>query len=149
MSKKKIDIVEGIKSKKGLIGEFKEFISRGNVIDLAVGVVMGSAFTAIVTSLVNDMITPLIGLIMGGIDFSDLKVIIPSAIEGVKDAEICYGKFIQAVINFLIVSLVIFFVIKAMNSLKCKKEEVKEEEKPAEPSEEVLLLREIRDSLKK
>ena len=136
MSKKKIDIVEGIKSKKGLIGEFKEFISRGNVIDLAVGVVMGSAFTAIVTSLVNDMITPLIGLIMGGI-------------EGVKDAEICYGKFIQAVINFLIVSLVIFFVIKAMNSLKRKKEEVKEEEKPAEPSEEVLLLREIRDSLKK
>ena len=128
MSKKKIDIVEGIKSKKG---------------------VMGSAFTAIVTSLVNDMITPLIGLIMGGIDFSDLKVIIPSAIEGVKDAEICYGKFIQAVINFLIVSLVIFFVIKAMNSLKRKKEEVKEEEKPAEPSEEVLLLREIRDSLKK
>ena len=123
MSKKKIDIVEGIKSKKGLIGEFKEFISRGNVIDLAVGVVMGSAFTAI--------------------------VIIPSAIEGVKDAEICYGKFIQAVINFLIVSLVIFFVIKAMNSLKRKKEEVKEEEKPAEPSEEVLLLREIRDSLKK
>ena len=146
MSKKKIDIVEGIKSKKGLIGEFKEFISRGNVIDLAVGVVMGSAFTAIVTSLVNDMITPLIGLIMGGIDFSDLKVIIPSAIEGVKDAEICYGKFIQAVINFLIVSLVIFFV---MNSFKRKKEEVKEEEKPAEPSEEVLLLREIRDSLKK
>ena len=81
MGKKKINIVEGIKSKKGLIGEFKEFISRGNVIDLAVGVVMGSAFTAIVTSLVNDMITPLIGLIMGGIDFSDLKVTIPSAIE--------------------------------------------------------------------
>ena len=128
-------------SGKGFLAEFKEFISRGNVIDLAVGVVMGSAFTAIVTSLVNDMITPLIGLIMGGIDFSDLKVIIPSAIEGVKDAEICYGK--------LIVSLVIFFVIKAMNSLKRKKEEVKEEEKPAEPSEEVLLLREIRDSLKK
>ena len=69
--------------------------------------------------------------------------------DSVKDAEICYGKFIQAVINFLIVSLVIFFVIKAMNSLKRKKEEVKEEEKPAEPSEEVLLLREIRDSLKK
>lgn len=141
MGKKKINIVEGIKSKKGLIGEFKEFISRGNVIDLAVGVVMGSAFTAIVT--------PLIGLIMGGIDFSDLKVTIPSAIEGVKDAEICYGKFIQAVINFLIVSLVIFFVIKAMNSLKRKKEEVKEEEKPAEPTEDILLLREIRDSLKK
>lgn len=149
MGKKKINIVEGIKSKKGLIGEFKEFISRGNVIDLAVGVVMGSAFTAIVTSLVNDMITPLIGLIMGGIDFSDLKVTIPSAIEGVKDAEICYGKFIQAVINFLIVSLVIFFVIKAMNSLKRKKEEVKEEEKPAEPTEDILLPREIRDSLKK
>ena len=141
MGKKKINIVEGIKSKKGLIGEFKEFISRGNVIDLAVGVVMGSAFTAIVT--------PLIGLIMGGIDFSDLKVTIPSAIEGVKDAKICYGKFIQAVINFLIVSLVIFFVIKAMNSLKRKKEEVKEEEKPAEPTEDILLLREIRDSLKK
>ena len=130
MSKKKIDIVEGIKSKKGLIGEFKEFISRGNVIDLAVGVVMGSAFTAIVTSLVNDMITPLIGLIMGGIDFSDLKVIIPSASEGVKDAEICYGKFIQAVINFLITAFVIFMIIKGLNMVSDKFKK-KEEEKPA------------------
>ena len=146
MSKK--SIIDGIKEKKGLIGEFKEFISRGNVVDLAVGVIIGSAFTAIVTSLVNDIITPLIGLILGGIDFSDLKLVIPSAIEGVKDAEICYGKFIQCVINFLLVSLVIFIVIKTMNRFMHKKEETKEE-KPAEPSEEVLLLREIRDSLKK
>ncbi len=118
------------------------------MVDLAVGVIIGSAFTAIVTSLVNDIITPLIGLILGGIDFSDLKLVIPSAIEGVKDAEICYGKFIQCVINFLLVSLVIFIVIKTMNRFMHKKEEAKEE-KPTEPSEEVLLLREIRDSLKK
>ena len=134
--------------KKGIIAEFKEFISRGNVIDLAVGVVMGSAFTAIVTSLVNDIIMPAIGVLFGGIDFTTLRLVIREATETSEEAAICYGNFIQCVVNFLLISMVIFLVIKGMNAFKRKKEEVVEEAKPAEPSEEVLLLREIRDSLK-
>ena len=134
--------------KKGIIAEFKEFISRGNVIDLAVGVVMGSAFTAIVTSLVNDIIMPAIGVIFGGIDFTTLRLVIREATATTEEAAIGYGNFIQCVVNFLLISMVIFLVIKGMNAFKRKKEEVVEEEKPAEPSEEVLLLREIRDSLK-
>lgn len=147
MSKK--GFVDGIKQKKGLIGEFKEFISRGNVVDLAVGVIIGSAFTAIVTSLVNDMIMPIIGTLFGGIDFTSLKLVIRPAADGVEEAAIRYGNFIQCVVNFLLVSLVIFIVIKTMNRFMRKKEEPAKEETPAEPTEEVLLLREIRDSLKK
>ncbi|MBQ2287025.1 MAG: large-conductance mechanosensitive channel protein MscL [Clostridia bacterium] len=138
-----------MKQKKGLIGEFKEFISRGNVVDLAVGVIIGSAFTAIVTSLVNDMIMPIIGTLFGGIDFTSLKLVIRPAADGVEEAAIRYGNFIQCVVNFLLVSLVIFIVIKTMNRFMRKKEEPAKEETPAEPTEEVLLLREIRDSLKK
>lgn len=134
--------------KKGIIAEFKEFISRGNVIDLAVGVVMGSAFTAIVTSLVNDIIMPAIGVLFGGIDFTSLRLVIREATETAEEAAIGYGNFIQCVVNFLLISMVIFLVIKGMNAFKRKKEEIVEEAKPAEPSEEVLLLREIRDSLK-
>ena len=134
--------------KKGIIAEFKEFISRGNVIDLAVGVVMGSAFTAIVTSLVNDIIMPAIGVLFGGIDFTSLRLVIREATETTGEAAIGYGNFIQCVVNFLLIAMVIFLVIKGMNAFKRKKEEVAEEAKPAEPSEEVLLLREIRDSLK-
>ena len=134
--------------KKGIIAEFKEFISRGNVIDLAVGVVMGSAFTAIVTSLVNDIIMPAIGVLFGGIDFTSLRLVISEATETTEEAAIGYGNFIQCVVNFLLISMVIFLVIKGMNAFKRKKEEIVEEAKPAEPSEEVLLLREIRDSLK-
>lgn len=147
MSKK--SIVEEIKHKKGLIGEFKEFISRGNVVDLAVGVIIGSAFTAIVTSLVNDMIMPIIGTLFGGIDFTSLKLVIRPAADGVEEAAIRYGNFIQCVVNFLLVSLVIFAVIKTMNRFMRKKEEPVKEVIPAEPTEEVLLLREIRDSLKR
>ena len=134
--------------KKGIIAEFKEFISRGNVIDLAVGVVMGSAFTAIVTSLVNDIIMPAIGVLFGGIDFTSLRLVIREANETTEEAAIGYGNFIQCVVNFLLIAMVIFLVIKGMNAFKRKKEEVAEEAKPAEPTEEVLLLREIRDSLK-
>ena len=134
--------------KKGIIAEFKEFISRGNVIDLAVGVIMGSAFTAIVTSLVNDIIMPAIGVLFGGIDFTSLSLVIREATETTEEAAICYGNFIQAVVKFLLIAMVIFLVIKGMNAFKRKKEEIAEEAKPAEPSEEVLLLREIRDSLK-
>ena len=128
---------------KKLFKEFGEFIKRGNVIDLAVAVVIGGAFSSIVTSLVNDIIMPLIGMITGGIDLSGLSVTVGAA-------TLTYGNFIQNVINFLIIAFVIFMVVKSMNkmmSLKKKKEEVKEEA-PAK-SDEVVLLEEIRDLLKK
>ena len=96
--------------KKSFLQEFKEFINRGSVVDLAVGVVVGGAFTAIVNSLVNDIITPLIGLIVGGVDFSNLSIT-------VKDASINYGSFIQNVINFIIVAFAIFAVVKVMNRM--------------------------------
>ncbi|MBR2808976.1 MAG: large-conductance mechanosensitive channel protein MscL [Erysipelotrichaceae bacterium] len=134
---------------KKFISEFKEFISRGNVLDLAVGMVMGSAFTAIVGSLVNDIIMPVVGTIIGGINFSNLKVVITPASGDVAEAAITYGNFIQAIVNFLIIAFVIFSVIKGINKLKKQKEEEPAEEPaPEEPSEEILLLREIRDSLK-
>ena len=120
-----------------MIKEFKEFISRGNVLDLAVGVIIGGAFNKIVTSLVDNILMPIIGLILGGINFSGLSF-------KIKDAEIAYGLFIQNIVDFLIVALCIFVVVKAMSKFKKK-----EEAAPAEPSEEILLLREIRDSLKK
>ena len=139
--------------KKGFFAEFKEFISRGNVMDLAVGMIIGSAFTAIVNSLVNHIVMPIIGVIMGGINFENLKIVITPADEaaGVAEAAICYGSFIQAIVNFLLIALVIFLMVKAINSFHRKKEEPKEEAPaaPPEPSEEVKLLREIRDSLKK
>ena len=103
-----------VKSSKGFIKEFKEFISRGNVMDMAVGVIIGGAFTAIVNSLVNDIFNPLLGLITGGADFSTLSF-------GFMDAQFMYGSFITAVINFLLVALVLFLVIKAMNKLHLKK----------------------------
>lgn len=125
--------------KKGT-SEFKEFITRGNVVDMAVGVVVGGAFSKIVTSLVNDIIMPLIGILIGGIDFSDLNVT-------VLNAKVQYGMFIQQVIDFLIISLCIFLFMKLFSNLskKTKKEEAKE--KPKKSNEEVLL-EEIRDLLK-
>ena len=126
-----------MEKKKSVFKEFKEFISKGNIFDMAVGVIIGSAFGKIVTSLVNDIIMPLVGVIIGGHDFSGL-------VAKVGDAEIAYGMFIQNVVDFLIIALCIFAVVKAMAKFKKK-----EEAAPAGPSEEVLLLREIRDSLKK
>lgn len=123
-----------------MIKEFKKFISKGNVVDLAVGVIIGAAFGKIVSSLVDDIIMPLIGLIVGGIDFSGLSV-------KIKDASINYGLFIQNVVDFVIVAFCIFIAIKAFNKLM-RKEEKKEEAKPAK-SDEVKLLEEIRDCLKK
>ncbi len=119
--------------------EFKEFISKGNIFDMAIGVIIGGAFGKIVTSLVDNILMPLIGLIIGGLDFSSLSI-------KVKDAEIAYGLFLQNVVDFLIVALCIFFIVKLISKFKKKQEEAP---KPAEPSEEVLLLREIRDTLKK
>ena len=126
-----------------MMKEFKEFISRGNVMDMAVGIIIGGAFTAIVGSLVADIIGPIIGMILGGVDFSSLSV-------QVGEATLTYGNFIQAIINFLIVAWVIFMIVKSMNKMKRKEEErPAEPEAPAEPPEDIVLLREIRDSLKK
>lgn len=130
---KKIDVKE-IK----VINEFKSFISRGNVVDMAVGVIIGGAFGKIVTSLVNDVLMPIIGIILGGLDFSNLTI-------KFNDAIISYGLFIESIIDFLIIALCIFVMIKFFEKFK-KKEEIKEVIKP---SEEVELLREIRDLLKK
>ena len=132
---------------KGIGAEFKEFISRGNVIDLAVGVIMGSTFTAIITSLVNDIIMPVIGLLFGGIDFTSLRYVIRPAEEGIEEAAINYGNFIQCIVNFLLVSVVVFLMVRFINKLRRKKEEPAEEPAPPEPSEEVKLLSEIRDLL--
>ena len=131
---------------KGFMKEFKEFISKGDVMSMAVGIIIGGAFTAIVTSVVEDIIGPLIGLVIGGLDFSTLSL-------GVGDAQIMFGNFIQAVINFLITALVLFLIIKSFNKMKEKADAIRkkeaEEAAAEEPSEEILLLREIRDSLKK
>ncbi len=127
---------------KGFIGEFKEFISRGNVMDIAVGMIIGAAFTAIVKSLVDDIVMPVIGIIVGGINFSELKYVIREATATTPAATLNYGLFIQNVINFLLISLVIFIFIKAINRFKKK-----EEEAPAEPAADVKLLTEIRDLL--
>lgn len=134
---------------KKFIAEFKEFISRGNVIDLAVGLVVGNAFTKIVNSLVNDVIMPFIGALFGGIDFTSLRFVIREASEGVEEASLNYGNFIQSVVNFFIISFCVFTVINIINKFRRKKEAEVVEQKNAEPSEEVMLLREIRDSLKK
>lgn len=125
-----------------MVKEFKEFILRGNVVDLAVGVIVGGAFGSIVSSLVNDILMPLIGIIIGGIDFSDLVLTI-------GNAKILYGTFIQNVVDFLIVAFCIFIFVKGINKLTHlkKKEEIKEEVKaPAET--ELDILKEIRDELK-
>lgn len=136
---------------KKMLNEFKKFISKGNVVDLAVGVVVGGAFSKIVSSLVNDIIMPLIGVIIGGIDFTNLSL-------KVGEATINYGMFIQNIIDFLIISFCIFLVVKALNTLddmtkkkleKIKKEEIVEKKEEEKVSEEILLLREINNSLKK
>lgn len=140
--KRKIKIKDQTKKFNGFVKEFKTFVSRGNVLDLAVGVVVGGAFSKIVTSLVNDIITPLIGVVIGGRDFSSLSLTI-------GDSNIAYGLFVQNIIDFLTIAFCIFIFIKLINKFFIKK---KEEEKKAEPSkknDEVLLLEEIRDLLKK
>lgn len=138
--------------KKGIVAEFKEFITRGNVMDMAVGIIMGGAFTAIVTSLVNDLLMPVIGVLFGGIDFSTLKYVVRAADEaaGIEEAAIKYGSFIQAIVNFLLIAVVIFLMVKGINKMRRKKEEPAPAPAPdPEPSEEVKLLTEIRDALKK
>ena len=135
--------------KKRIIAEFKEFISRGNVVDMAVGVIIGGAFTQIVNSLVNDVIMPAIGYIIGGISFSDFKIVLAEATEETAEAAIYYGNFIQMVINFLLIAVVVFTMVKVINRFHRKKEVVVVEEPAPEPSNEEKLLTEIRDLLKK
>ena len=128
-----------------MLKEFKEFAFKGNVIDLAVGVIIGGAFGKIVTSLVNDLIMPIIGVILGGINFENLKLVIRPASNGMEEAAIKYGAFIQSVVDFLIIAVCIFLFVKLANTLTRKKEE----KKPEKPSADVVLLTEIRDLLKK
>ena len=129
-----------------MLKEFKKFIMRGNVLDLAVGVIIGGAFGKIVTSLVNDMIMPLLSVIIGKVNFSDLKYVIIPATEEVAEVSFKYGAFIQSVIDFQIIALSIFLMIKVLSSFKKKKEE--ESVVVPEPSKEEVLLTEIRDILK-
>ena len=132
------------------IKEFKEFAMRGNVMDMAVGVIIGGAFGKIVSSLVADVIMPPIGWLIGGVNFSDLKYELPAVIEGQEPATIAYGSFVQSCIDFLIIAFCIFLMIKGITKLTAKKEEPKAEEPaaPAGPTQEELLT-EIRDLLAK
>jgi len=124
-----------------MIQEFKEFIMRGNVLDLAVAVVIGAAFSAIVGSLVADIITPIIGVLMGGINFAGLTI-------NVGEAAIGYGNFIQAIINFLIVALVLFLIVRGINEMQERRAKQAEVAPPPAPSAEEVLLAEIRDLLR-
>ena len=131
----------------GLISEFKEFAMRGNVVDLAVGVVIGGAFGKITASMVNDVIMPPIGMVLGKVDFKDLKLVLVQGTETVKEVAISYGAFINTLIDFTIVAFALFLVIKAMNALK--KKQAAAPPSPAATPADVLLLTEIRDLLKK
>lgn len=156
--------------KSGFWAEFKKFIMRGNVLDMAVGMVVGSAFTAIVTSLVQDIINPIVGLVIGKIDFKELRWVLIKATETTSEVSIKYGSLIQTMIQFLLTALVLFTIVKAINTMrdhadKKKNEELKaqqeaeakakaeeEAKKAAEPKpvpEDIRLLQEIRDLLKK
>lgn len=133
-----------------MMSEFKDFAMRGNVVDMAVGIVIGGAFGKIVSSFVADVLMPPIGLLLGGMDFSNLAVQLKEASEGVEAVQLKYGVFVQTVVDFIIIAFAIFLVVKAMNSAKDAMSE-EEEEAPAappEPSKEEVLLTEIRDALK-
>lgn len=144
--------------KKGFIAEFKEFIARGNVMDMAVGVIVGGAFSKISTSLVNDIIMPAISMLTGGVDFSSWKIVLKEAVLDEAGAEVAaavsinYGTFLATILDFLIIALAVFCMIRALNKLHHKKEEPAPEPEPEpipEPSNEEKLLTEIRDLLKK
>ena len=141
MKKKNVEKEQIKKQGKKIFSEFKEFIEKGNVVELAVGVIIGSAFGKIVNSLVGDILMPVIGIIIGGIDFSNLSVVIGSA-------TVNYGMFIQNVIDFLIVAICIFFFIKVIEKVTKKKEENEEKVEEAKKDEQIILLEEIRDLLK-
>lgn len=131
----------------GFVKEFKEFAMRGNVLDMAVGIIIGGAFGKIVSSFVSDVIMPPIGLLIGGVDFTNLKFVLKDATEGGDAVTLNYGQFLQETFDFIIVAFAIFLLIKGVNRLSRKKEEVPAE--PAPPPADVQLLTEIRDLLKK
>lgn len=131
----------------GMMKEFKQFAMRGNVMDMAIGIIIGAAFGKIVSSLVGDVIMPPIGLLLGGVDFSNLSITLVNATENSEAVLLKYGVFINTIIDFLIIAFAIFIVVKAINSMK-KKEEEKPAAPPA-PTKEEVLLTEIRDELRK
>lgn len=138
----------------GMISEFKDFVAKGNVMDLAVGVIIGGAFGTIVTSLTNDIIMPVVGAIFGGLDFGDYFVglsenVTSANLEAAQEqgAVLAYGNFITAAVNFLILAFIIFMLVRAVNNMMKEEEEAPAE--PAAPAEDVVLLEEIRDLLKK
>ena len=141
MKKKDIKKDELINKGNKVFGEFKDFIARGNVLDLAIGVIIGSAFGKIVTSIVNDILMPIIGIIIGGIDFSGLSL-------KIGNATINYGMFIQNVIDFLIVAICIFFLAKIIERITNKKEKKEEIIEEPKKDEQIILLEEIRNLLK-
>jgi large conductance mechanosensitive channel len=130
----------------GMLNEFKQFAIKGNVVDMAVGIIIGTAFGKIVSSLVGDVVMPPLGLLIGGVDFTDLAIILQPAHEGAEAVTLDYGMFIKTVIDFLIVAFAIFLAVKVMNRLKRKEEEAPKA--PPAPSNEERLLGEIRDLLK-
>ena len=139
---------KSIKKMNPILKEFRDFINRGNVIDLAVGVIIGGAFNKIISSLVNDLIMPVVGIILGGIDFTNLEITIPNFLGGSSAAHLRYGNFIQNVVNFLIVAFCVFIFIRIINKFTAKKEA----EAATEPTtdEKILtVLEEIRDQRKK
>ena len=131
----------------GMMKEFKDFAMKGNVIDMAVGIVIGGAFGKIIGSLVTDVIMPPIGILLGGVDFANLSFVLKETTEAAEAVTMNYGVFINTVVEFVIIAFAIFMVIKAMNSAKKKEEE--KPVAPPKPSEEVMLLKDIRDALKK
>ncbi|MCI7273234.1 large-conductance mechanosensitive channel protein MscL [bacterium] len=137
-------------AKSSFIKEFKDFAVKGNAVDMAVGVIIGGAFGKIVSSIVNDLIMPPIGWLIGGIDFKDLKYDLPvnPLNEGGEPVSIAYGNFIQTCLDFFIIAFCVFLLVRALMKLSRKKEEAPAPQAPAEPSEEVKLLTEIRDALK-
>ena len=154
-------MAEEKKKKLSIIGEFKTFISRGNVLDMAVGLIIGSAFTAIVNSLVSDLLMPLLSMVTGKVDFSEWKIVMQEAVLDEAGEEISaaisinYGAFIQYIINFLLIAVSVFLLVKAINTIRDKAEKKKKEEEAAaeaeaaaEPDPQLVLLEEIRDLLK-
>lgn len=137
--------------KSSFLQEFKDFAVKGNAVDMAVGVIIGGAFGKIVSSIVNDLIMPPIGWLIGGIDFKDLKYELPvnPLNEGGEPVCIAYGNFLQTCFDFLIIAFCVFMLVRLIMKLSLKKKENEKPAAPAEPSEEVKLLREIRDALKK
>lgn len=132
--------------KSNFATEFRDFVNRGSVVDLAVGVIIGGAFGSIVTSLVNDIVMPIVGLLVGGVDFTNLEIVIPNFFGTTEAAHIRYGNFLQNMVNFLIIALTIFLMVRVINRLNRKSDREKKEEKETE-DEQLAVLKEIRDSL--